>query len=114
MTMLNHLGTLEWSRRTGGKISRKEREALLKQQVAREARTAGSEPWPGIRTTARGLARVDIDKVRFPDSGIARRAENLVAELATPALARHCHRTYLWGSLLAQMPAGAGCMQDVD
>jgi hypothetical protein len=68
-----------------------------------EARAAGSEPWAGIPATGRGLARVDIDKVRFPDSAIARRAEDLVAELCTPALGQHCcYRTYLWGSLLAQ------------
>jgi len=105
MTMTEQLGTLEWSRRTGGRLSRKEREALLKAQIGREVQAAGSEPWAGVPLTARGLARIDIDQVRFPDSSIARRAEKLIAKLCTPALAQHCYRTYLWGSLLAQHDA---------
>lgn len=105
MAITEHLGTLEWSRRTGGKLSRKDREALVKEQVAREARVLGSGRLAGVSLASSRLARVDIDRVRFPDTATARRAEDLIAELCTPAIGQHCYRSYLWGSLLAQHDA---------
>ena len=105
MTMINTIGTLEWSRRTGGKLSRKEREAFLKAQVARQAEAIPLDQLPGINATDGGKAHMDMDKIRIPDSNVARHAETLVAELSPPFLTNHCHRTYLWGSLLAQHDA---------
>lgn len=105
MMIIDNIGTLEWSKRTGGKLSRKEHEALLKEQVARQASAMAPDQLPGINASERGMARMDIDKIRIPDSSVARQAEALVAELSPPSLTHHCYRTYLWGSLLAQHDA---------
>lgn len=105
MTMMDTIGTLAWSRQTGGKLSRKEREAFLKAQVARQAQAVPLDQWPGIDASDQGQAHMDIDAIRIPDSSVARHAETLLAELSAPFLTHHCHRTYLWGSLLAQHDA---------
>jgi hypothetical protein len=105
MTMRDTIGTLTWSRRTGGKLSRREREAFLKAQVARQAQAIPIDQLPGINASDRGQAPMDIDTIRIPDSSVARHAETLVAELSPPFLTHHCHRTYFWGSLLAQHDA---------
>lgn len=102
MTMINPIGTFKWSRRTGGKLSRKEREAFLKAQVARQVQAIALDQLPGITGSDHDQARMDIDTIRIPDSSVARHAETLVAELSPPFLTNHRHRTYLWGSLLAQ------------
>ncbi|MGZ9042680.1 MAG: HD domain-containing protein [Allosphingosinicella sp.] len=48
------------------------------------------------------IRRLDLDAIRVPDSALAKKAERHAAELSPEALLNHCHRTYLWGSLLAQ------------
>ena len=53
------------------------------------------------RTNPRAFS-VDPDRLRVPDTMIAREAEALCSEVYTPALLNHCLRSYAWGSILAQ------------
>ena len=94
----SRVGTLKWAERTGGRLNGGDRLRLLGQAVALQASVVSSRlkrKFGGQRRTA-----ADLDGVRIPDSRIARDAEELCREVSPPHLLQHCHRTYLWGSLL--------------
>jgi hypothetical protein len=84
------VGTLEWARRTHGRLSAGDRVALLLQGVRR------SMP----RGSKLGAA-LDIDAYRPPDTPAAREAEEVCRECSSAALEAHCHRTHLWGVVIA-------------
>ncbi len=105
MTTLEEIGTLRWSKRTGGQLSRSEREGLLKQALGAQELAVQSSSLADFRATKDGLARIDSGKIRIPDSRTARGAEQLMEELGQTSLVNHCYRTYWWGSLLAQHDA---------
>jgi hypothetical protein len=95
------IGTLEWARRTGGRIGVGDRFRLLAEglrfQIAAMA--------PSRRRRA-GLDREALSAVelpeRPPDSAVAREAEELCRELSSETLLNHCLRTYVWGCLIGQ------------
>jgi hypothetical protein len=86
------VGTLDWTQRTGGRLSRRE-ELGLAAQLVRE----GAAMLP--KAVRRRIDR-DPRDVPVPDSAFAREAEGQCEALG-PALAGHSHRTYLYGMLLA-------------
>lgn len=94
------IGTREWARQTGGRMSRADQLAMLRQGVALQLGLIAS----GLkrRLGASGAARLDLAAVRIPDSPAARSAEALCRDASSPGLANHCDRAYLWGALLAQ------------
>lgn len=96
------IGTLEWARRTGGKMSEGERWAMLARAVARQLQVL-----PSQLLEASGIQRsrlsFDVDQFLPPDSELARHAESLCSRVSTPALYNHCLRTYVWGRVLAQL-----------
>jgi hypothetical protein len=53
------------------------------------------------RTNSRAFS-VDPDRLRIPDTMIAREAEALSSEVCTQALLNHCLRSYAWGTILAE------------
>ena len=53
------------------------------------------------RTNPRAFS-VDPDRLRVPDTMIAREAEALCSEVYTQALLNHCLRSYAWGTILAE------------
>ncbi len=95
------IGTLEWARATGGRLSTAERLRLLaaglRFQIARTA------PWRRrrARLDREALSGVELPE-RPPDSRSAQDAEELCRELSSESLLNHCLRTYLWGALLGQ------------
>ena len=56
---------------------------------------------PGLGISRAEAARIDLDRIRIPDSRAARDAFERCAETSEPFLVNHCVRTYLWGALLA-------------
>lgn len=95
----NHaVGTLAWARKTGGRLSPRERQHMQRQLVERQAQ-ALAEQNERVRDAIRHL---DLDAIPVPDSALARKAEWHATELSSESLLNHCYRTYLWGSLLAQ------------
>jgi hypothetical protein len=95
------IGSREWARRTGGRLSRADRFAMIRQGVALQLSLLAGRLG---RALGKGAARLDLDlsAVRIPDSSAARASEALCREASSPALANHCDRAYLWGALLAQ------------
>ena len=84
------VGTLDWARRTHGRLSARDRVALLAQGMRRS-----------LPRGSRLGAALDLDSYRPPDSAAAREAEEVCREASTPALEEHCHRTHLWGVAIA-------------
>jgi hypothetical protein len=98
-SMRGAIGTLEWARRTGGRMSRRDRWAMVRQGAELQLALLAS----GLRRRlGGGAARLDLGAVRVPDSAAAREAEALCHAAASASLANHCDRAYLWGALLAQ------------
>jgi hypothetical protein len=94
--------SLAWGRSHGGALTRGERFRFTRDTVLA---TLAFE-------TRRGLARLGIGDLRqieialseipLPDSPVARAAAALSAEVSSPALLAHNHRTYLWAALLGR------------
>ena len=92
---------LDWAIRSGGALTTGEKlrlltalgPVLLRYPVARLR----------LATGRRGSASLDLDAVDFPDSRLARDAEDELARTCAPHVVAHCYRTYLWGRVLAQV-----------
>lgn len=96
----NRLGGLAWTRRTGGRLTRRERARLLA--------AIGRGQWDNLLGRAKlavgwlppAAANVDLDTFAIPDSRFAREAEAACAELP-PGLIGHSYRTWFFGNALA-------------
>jgi predicted HD phosphohydrolase len=84
------VGTLEWARQTHGRLSARDRVALLLQGVRRS-----------LPRGSRLGAALDLDAYRPPDTPTAREAEEVCREASSPAIEAHCFRTHLWGVAIA-------------
>lgn len=94
--MATGVGSLEWARRTHGRLGARDRAELIAQGVRRQAQIMRARLGP------RGAAVLDLDAYRPPDSAAAREAEDLCREASPPVLEEHCHRTHLWGVVLGR------------
>ena len=97
------IGTLEWARRTGGRMSPGERWAMFAKAAGR--RLQGQvQRFLHSHGGGRG-ASLDLEQLRPPDTDLAQRAEELCARVSSKALHHHCLRTYVWGRALAELDA---------
>jgi hypothetical protein len=95
------VGTLAWAERSGGILSRRERIGLLGDAARLQMRIFSAQTRALLgRTNSR--FSVDPDRLRVPDTMIAREAEALCSEVYTQTLLNHCLRSYAWGTILAQ------------
>lgn len=85
------VGTLEWARRTHGRLSRRDRIEYVVKGARRML------PRQGHRLAA----ALDLDAYRPPDSPASREAEEVCREASSPALEMHCYRCHLWGVAVA-------------
>jgi hypothetical protein len=93
------VGTLEWARRTGGRLSARDKAELVAQGVRRQM----AELLPaGLRLRGRARAALEVDSYRPPDTPVAREAEKLCREVSSVCIEAHCHRTHLWGVVLGR------------
>jgi predicted HD phosphohydrolase len=88
--MSGGVGTLAWARRTHGRLSRRDRVALLLQGMRRS-----------LPRGSRLGATLELDAYEPPDTPAAREAEELCREASSPALTAHCYRCHLWGVAIA-------------
>ncbi len=95
------VGTLDWARRTGGRMSAADRLRYLALGVASQmaAITDRLAYATGLR---RERLRLALDEVRLPDGRAAREAE-AVAQDFPSWLWHHSHRSYLWALALANL-----------
>jgi hypothetical protein len=95
------VGTLSWTRQTGGLLRGRDRWTLLGQACLYGLATLPAEVRRVLGIRRRNLARIDPAQLEPPDSRAGREAERLLAEAVPPVVATHAHRTYAWGAALA-------------
>ena len=98
----SRVGTLAWAERSGGILSRRERIGLLGDATRLQMRILPAQTRALLGRTNPRAFSVDPDRLRVPDTMIAREAEALCAEVYKQALLNHCLRSYAWGTILAQ------------
>ena len=96
------VGTLAWAERTGGILSRRERISLLGDAARLLVRILPAQTRALLGRTNSQTFSVDPDRLRVPDTMIAREAEALCSEVYTATLLNHCLRSYAWGTILAE------------
>jgi hypothetical protein len=96
-------GTLSWAIANDGALTASERVREVAKGVLYVLRTAPPQIRMrlGIRNP-RALA-YDPDRLPIPDSPIARQAEEECREASLPHVLNHCHRSYAWGMMLAEL-----------
>ena len=98
----SRIGTLAWAERTGGILSRRERITLLGDAIGLQMRILPAQTRALLgRANSRAFS-IDPDRLRIPDTMIAREAEALASGVYTQALLNHCLRSYAWGTILAE------------
>ncbi len=96
------LGGLEWTQRTGGNLTRRERARLLGAIAAGQVDfTLGRIKQLTGRLPA-GAKSVDAASMAPPDSALAREAERACAEQGESIIG-HSYRTWLYGTALAHV-----------
>jgi hypothetical protein len=102
----NRVGGLEWTRRTGGRLTPAERRRLLGVVVRELAGAAAGRIRLATGRIAPGADAIDVTSFVPPDSALAREAERACAEQPA-AVAGHSYRTWLYGRALAALDAVA-------
>ena len=95
------VGSLAWSLRTGGRLGRRDKLRLIAQAMLVRIGALPSKLRDRLGIGAKSVARVDMDRIRIPDTRAASEALDLCSAVSSPALRNHCLRTYLWGCLLS-------------
>jgi hypothetical protein len=94
------LGGLAWARRSGGRLSGKERRRLLAAIALGQFENAIGRAKLALGRIPAAATRVDLNTFAVPDSKFARESEQACAELPA-ALQGHSYRTWLFGRALA-------------
>jgi hypothetical protein len=94
------LGGLSWARRTGGRLSSRERSRLLAAVALGQWENVVGRAKLAIGRIPAQAARIDLDTFTVPDSAFAREAEQACEELPA-VLVGHSYRTWLFGRALA-------------
>ena len=95
------VGTLDWATRTGGRLSLLDRVQLVAQGLLIESRSRPDRLLRRLGVGREGLAHIDLDQLRIPDSSACREAERLCAEQTPPVVLIHSQRSYVWSAILA-------------
>jgi hypothetical protein len=95
------VGTLDWTRRTRGRLRPRDRARLLGQGTISQLADLPRQTLARLGLRPRRLARFDVDALRVPDSAAARTAEEVCARMRPEMLVAHSHRTYAWAAILA-------------
>lgn len=99
--MAGEIGTLDWTRRTGGRLRRAEIARFLAGGMRSQLKLMPAQATAALGLRRDRLASLDLDELRLPDSAAARAAEELCDE--QPAYLRnHARRSYLWAAALAR------------
>ena len=95
------LGTIAWTERTGGNLTRRERWVLARPLVRgyRDI-VAGTLALVVARHRGRTVS-LDPAVLLPPDSAVARDAQATAGSLLSPAVLNHFRRAYAWGAALA-------------
>jgi hypothetical protein len=99
---VSSIGTLDWTRSGGGRLTARERAAFMTQGVAMAARAVPDKAAYALGLRKDRLARLDLDAIEPPDTAAARAAEEL-ADGFPKSVWHHSHRSYLWALALGKL-----------
>lgn len=97
----DRVGTLAWSTRTGGQLSRAERRALLLPLARTHVENLVGRTSMLLRLDSGRHVQLPARELRVPSSALTRAAEEQAQLRLSPALLNHSHRSYLYGAALA-------------
>lgn len=95
-------GTLEWAIAGDGYMTTRERVREAARSTAVLGSLFAARAATRLGLPARDPVRLDPEALRFPDSTVARQAEEECRATVSPMLFNHSVRTYLFGLMLAQ------------
>ncbi|MFY9917125.1 MAG: HD domain-containing protein [Mycobacterium sp.] len=100
-TQLDAIGTIAWTERTGGVLSRGERIALARPLLRGHRGIIAGRIAMALRLHAGARTFIDPSSLNPPDSPLARDAEAAAQDLLSPAVLNHSYRSFAWGAALA-------------
>ena len=100
--MLGEIGTLAWTRRTNGLLSRSERIRYIAAAV-REQAVQGPRLVAWRLGHGGGTGDIDEEAMRIPDSRLARAAVEACAEVQNPMLMEHNYRSFFFARALGAL-----------
>jgi HD domain-containing protein len=95
------VGRLDWARRTGGLLNRRERARLAAQAIAAQLKLVPARLRYRIGV-GEDLVTAAPEDLEGPDSAICRQAEELLQDLRPPQIVGHSYRTFCWARILAR------------
>jgi hypothetical protein len=101
--VLADIGTLAWTRRTNGRLSRPERLRYVAAAVREQARSAAPLLAFRLGRGARRRAAIAEDGLRIPDSRVARDAVQACAEAQPRTIMEHNYRSFIFARALGSL-----------
>lgn len=103
--MLGEIGTLAWTRRTNGLLSRPERLRYLAAAMREQARSAAPLLAFRLGRGARRQATIEEGGLRIPDSQVARDAVEACVAAQPPTIIEHNYRSFIFARALGSLGA---------
>ena len=97
------VGTINWSRRTGGRLDQAQRRGLVADLVRVHAVNAVGRVRLAVRLHPGRNAHIALSRLRPPDSVLTRAATLAATRVLPPVLLGHSHRTYTFGRALGEL-----------
>jgi hypothetical protein len=101
--VLGEIGTLAWTRRTNGLLSRTERLRFVAAVVREQARSAAPLLAFRLGRGARRQAAIDEGGLRIPDSQVARDAVEACVAVQPPTIIEHNYRSFIFARALGAL-----------
>ena len=99
------IGTIDWTERTGGVLTREEQIALIRPLLRGQRAIIAGRIAMALRLHSGRKSSVDRASLAPPDSTLAREADAAAHDLLSPVLLNHSYRSFAWGSALAAVDA---------
>jgi hypothetical protein len=103
MSSTRTIGTIDWSRRTGGHLEPAERRALVADVARTHVTNAVGRLRMAVHLHPGRTAYVPPSRLEAPESPLTRAAADTAARLLPATLLAHSHRTYAFGRALGEL-----------
>ena len=100
-------GTLAWALASGGNLTGRERRRLLLPILRTTVAYTSERLRRAIGRRPARTATLDLDRLSWPDTKLAREAERACRESLSPAMAHHSVRTFVFGLALSTLDGNA-------
>ena len=97
------VGTIDWSRRTGGRLEPAQRRGLVADLARVHAANAVGRVQLAVHLHPGRNAHVAVSRLRPPDSALTRAATQAATRVLPPVLLGHSHRTYTFARTLGEL-----------